>query len=156
MEITELRKLIAATGKKKRRPALRHPVKVGGQTIYLTDEGLEQYTVAEWLRAYKVKFLHVPNEGKRHPKEGMMLKMLGLEPGASDFLIFSMSPQLAQCPGICLEMKTATGVATENQLTFLREMRCLGWLTFIAYGANAAIEFLENHGYGRGLCSKKS
>jgi len=131
---------------KKRASAFKHAVQYGRHTINLTDEGLEQYTVAQWLRWKGYKFLHIPNERKCSFLEGIMLKMLGLEPGAADFLIFSTPPNFA-FKGVALEMKSLTGTATANQQEWHAGMSAIGWLTCIAQGSKTAISFLENHGY---------
>jgi hypothetical protein len=143
-------------GARKRASALKHEITVrtdNGKTVTvkLTDEGLEQYNTAEWMRLYRLSFLHIPNEGRRNPREGLALKILGLTPNASDFLIFTIPPRFPHAPGVCLEMKSLTGKATPGQTEWLAGMASLGWITKIAQGANEAINFLEWLGYNRRL-----
>ncbi len=120
--------------------------KVNG--ICFTDEGLEQYTVAEWLRAHKIMFLHIPNEARRDRRLGMMLKMLGLEAGASDILIFDSPPKHASLKGVAIEMKTKKGKPTSSQIEWLEKISLRGWSIAICYGADDAISLLKSLGYG--------
>ena len=131
---------------KPRNSAYKHNV----NGIWLTDEGLEQWTVAEWLRFHKVMFLHSPNEGKRDKRLGQMLKMLGLEPGAADIIIFDSPPgPAAFYRGTAIEMKTKTGKATLSQKDWLAELAKRGWYVAICNGSNEAIELLEELAYDR-------
>lgn len=154
--MSRFRQLIAQAnaGAPKRASALKHPitVRIPGKkpvTVKLTDEGLEQYNTAEWMRLYRLQFIHVPNERKSSPQEGLMMKILGLEPGASDFLIFTIPPRFPNAPGVALEMKSLTGKASPNQKEWLAGMEQLGWVTKVAQGADDAIQFLTWLGYDR-------
>ena len=135
--------------KKKRASALKHPVKYGRATIKLTDEGLEQFTVAEWLRAHRINFFHVPNEARRHGLEKLALHALGAVPGVADLIILDPPPNLPQCCGTALEMKSRKGKATSAQIAWLVEAHKRGWYAVICRGADEAIKVLEMAGYGQ-------
>jgi|GEM_PF-1792814 hypothetical protein len=63
-----------------------------------------QITCADWLRNRRVQFIHVPNEGKRTVIAGRLLKLMGMVPGAADFIVFGR-PDQSWFPGICAELK---------------------------------------------------
>ena len=145
-------KAVDAANKKsvkvRRASAFKHRVQIGRSTIMLTNEGLEQYTVAQWLRwkGYPGQFLHVPNERKCSVQEMIMLKALGLEPGAADFLIFVTPPNFA-FKGFAIEMKAEGGTMTTNQAEWAHTMRGIGWRVETCYGADTAIKLLQEAGY---------
>ena len=74
--------------------------------------------VADIIRFYRVDGLiafHIPNEGRRSPREGAFLKRMLMLPGAPDFSITT--------PGghqHWLELKTETGRTTKEQRAFER------------------------------------
>lgn len=141
--------LPSAAGRKTRKSALKHPIQYGRATINLTDEGLEQYTVVCWLRAHNIRFIHVPNEARRHGLEMLMLHALGAVPGASDLLIFDHPPEKPEYCGVAIEMKSKTGKETENQTDFRLMLQDCGWYTACCKGADEAIRLLVALGYGR-------
>lgn len=136
-------------GKKKRASAFKHRVQIGRSTIMLTDEGLEQYTVAQWLRYKEILFLHIPNERRCSVQEMVMLKALGLEPGANDLLIFDVTTrmEIEGHRGIAIEMKSLTGTARPNQIGWSDRMKSCYWLTVVCRGADEAITFLKEWGF---------
>jgi hypothetical protein len=161
---TNLQTLIAAnakSGKKKRATAFKHRVTTQivvierGRpvtkfvTVYLTDEGIEQYCVAEWLRLYKINFTHAANEGRRSPQDGFMLKLLGLEAGTSDLIILTTPPFLPCKKGVVIEMKSSTGKPTPDQLAWQEKAKQDGFIARICYSGKEAIDFLQQFGYGQ-------
>ncbi len=139
------------TLKNPRKSALKHPVQLSRNlTLYLTDEGLEQLQVANWLRFHNIMFLHIPNESRRHKLEGITLRLLGLTSGAFDILIFDTPPNYPDKKGFALEMKAKKGAKpTDNQVNWQSQITKRDWLTAICYGAEEAIKVLEDAGYGQ-------
>lgn len=135
--------------KKKRASPLKYQVNYGGYKFRLSEEGMCCLPFADWLRAHKIKFLHIPNEGKRHPLEGLAQKALGLNPSASDYLILSKVPLHPEARGVFIEMKTLKGTATEGQLKFLDSVKEEGNIGTVCYGCDDAIKFMESLGFGR-------
>lgn len=135
--------------KPKRASAFKHSVRIGRATVKMTDEGIEQYALAEWLRLHKIFALHIPNEGKRSFQEGLMLKALGLEPGAADYIILQSPPDLPGCKGVCIEMKSKTGKATDAQKEWLTKARANGFLAQVCNSGEEAITALKKLGFGR-------
>ncbi len=117
-------------------------VPFGKTRIYFTEEGWQQYQLANWLRDNNITFIHVPNEGHRTNLQGIMLKLIGLEAGVADFLIFDIPPN-GKFHGIAIEMKANKNKkCTEAQIKWLQQIEKCGWITKIAYSANEAIRFL--------------
>jgi hypothetical protein len=152
-----LKDLIAAanakSGKKKRATAFKHRVtpKVNGKfvTVYLTDEGIEQLAVADFCRLFKINFIHPPNERKTSPQDGFMLKLLGLAPGTSDLIILTTPPFLPCKKGVVIEMKSATGKPTPDQIEWQKRAALDGFIPRICYSGREAIDFLQQFGYGQ-------
>jgi hypothetical protein len=155
---TDLKELIEKKnggGKPRRASAFKHVVRIGRATVKMTDEGIEQYVLAEWLKLHKIFALHIPNEGKRSFQEGLMLKALGLEPGAADYLILQSPPDLPGCKGVCIEMKSKTGKATDAQSAWLIRAREHGFLAQVCNSGEEAIRVLQGLGYGRRPSNRK-
>jgi hypothetical protein len=134
--------------KNKRRSALKHALNLGkGLTLYFTDEGIEQKTVADWLRWRRIMFIHPANEARRHRLEAISLKLLGLEPGVADIIIFDTPPHRPHMKGCCIEMKSAKGKPTSAQVAWLDEAEKRGFLVCICYSADEAIGWLQGLGY---------
>lgn len=135
--------------KPKRASAFKHRIQIGRSSIMLTDEGLEQYTVAQWLRLKDILFLHIPNERKCSAPEMVMLKAMGLEPGANDLLIFDVTWKLGVegYTGVAIEMKSATGKLQDNQKVWLEKMAQRKWLTAVCHGSAEAISLLTEWGF---------
>lgn len=130
------------------------PKKIALESI--PDESDEQSTVADWLDIHKVFYTATMAGSYLHPATYNRMKRMGLKKGVSDFLIFTKPPayfmdevkQYKYC-GVCLEMKRKKGgIISDDQKQWLYKMALLGWLPFVANGADEAINFLEQCGYG--------
>lgn len=139
----------APTDKKPRASALKHIVQYGRMRLRFTDEGIESLAVAQWMTAHGLFYIHIPNEGKRNRLEAICMKMLGLDPGAADYLIFDSPPKDPSAKGTAFEMKSKTGKITDNQITWLKKIIGYKWVSFVAYGADDAIQKLTELGYNR-------
>jgi hypothetical protein len=70
------------------------------------------------------------------------LKAEGLRPGVLDlFLPCARGGAF----GMYIEMKTKTGKLSDNQKEFIVNVEKEGYVCFVAYGADEAIEFLEKY-----------
>ena len=112
------------------------------------SEDAEHLAVARYLNLLGLRFIHVPNEGKRSPKAGARLKAMGMKAGFPDFCIFD-APPLAPCAkGVCIELKRQKGgKVSDEQRYWLAELEIRGWRTTVAEGANEAIEYLRDLGW---------
>lgn len=134
--------------KKPRRSPFKYGVKCGRNfTVHFGEEGSHCLTVADFLRQNGVTFIHVPNERKSTKHDIVALKMLGMEPGASDYLIFNTPPNFPHFKGLALEMKAPKGRTTANQEQWQQKIKECGWMVAVCYGASDAIDVLTAAGY---------
>lgn len=112
--------------RKARKPRPRYPT-----------ESQEMQALAQYLDAKGYLWCHVPNEGRRSPRNGARLKREGVKRGVPDVLVFAPR-QLA------IELKRVKGKpATDEQTAWLYQLSKAGWKTFVANGSEAAIEFVN-------------
>jgi hypothetical protein len=114
------------------------------------DECLE---LVDWLNGWSITYVHIPNEGLRSVIEGQRLGKIGLHKGFSDYLVFASIRQQEErgSPGVALEMKRLEGSDfSDEQQEWLDRMEALGWDSAVGYGAQDAIEQLQELGYGLG------
>ena len=111
-------------------------------------EAQEQRRLAEWLYVRKLVWVHVPNEGKRSPRTGRMLKLTGMQAGFPDVVLFSAPPNKPSARGAAIELKRVKGSKTSvEQMEWLLALGECGWETYLARGADAAIAWLTELGY---------
>ena len=114
-------------------------------------EEQEQLALVQWLELHKVKFTHVPNEGRHKVQYRVKQKQLGVKPGIPDILIFDPPPACPENVGTAIELKRRKGGrVTPEQSAWLCILKDRGWAVAVCQGAMEAIEFLESLGYGRG------
>lgn len=88
-------------------------------------------------------YLHIPNEGKRSPREGHILKRMGLTPGAPDWLLIWYSRML-RCKQIgFLEMKSAKGVLSKSQVDFRQKCKANGIRYDIVRAVSDGIDIMK-------------
>lgn len=113
----------------------------------------EQVAVIDWIFLQSAKHpeldltFAVPNGamlggGRIGAIRANTLKAEGLRPGAPDLVIPSARGGYF---GVFLEMKTKTGKLSENQEQFIVNAEKQGYMCFVAYGADEAIEMLEGY-----------
>lgn len=113
-------------------------------------EETEQMTVIDWLRWNKILFSATANGIYTHPVSMSKMKRLGVAVGLPDILIFTPPPTYPGVVGVSIEMKRRKGgVVSQEQLEWKEKLKAVGWLTYIALGADQAIEILEACGYGK-------
>lgn len=101
----------------------------------------EQVKLANYLDAKGYCWCHVPNGGNRNAVTGAKLKRQGVKPGVPDVLIFETKG------GIAIELKRKSGKPSDvrdTQKEWLNALSNRGWQTKVAYGADEAIDYLEN------------
>ena len=102
----------------------------------MDSEEKEQMKLAAYLDGRKFLWCHVPNGGHRRKVVAASLKRQGVKSGVPDVLIFA--PIQA---AIELKRKSGGSVNT-NQRKWLSALGNAGWETYIARGADKAIEWL--------------
>jgi hypothetical protein len=108
----------------------------------LPPEIIEQIKVHEWVKQRtNLPFIHVPNEAKRSPSLGAVLKRMGLRAGVSDIFIPRAKDNFH---GLWIELKMKGNRPTENQLQFIADMKNEGYEAMVCYESAAAIEAIKN------------
>lgn len=119
-----------------------------GRVVLIPSEEDEHITVADWLRARRVFFIHVPNEGKHKPQYRKKQARMGLLPGVADFLIFDKPKNGRSSVGTAMELKALDGrPPSREQLNFLDALEAVDWETGWHRGADEAIRWLTELGY---------
>lgn len=114
----------------------------------IPTEASEMLRVAQYLNARKIFWIHCPNEGRRSFRQGRMLKAQGMRAGVADVLILDGAPKFPECRGIAIELKRIKGgVVSPMQKQFLDDCEERNWVTYIAKGADDAIDFLQRLGF---------
>ena len=112
-------------------------------------EETEQMTVVDWLKWHGVLFSASANGIYTHPASMSRMKRLGVAVGLPDILIFTPPPAYKGIVGVSIEMKRRKGgIVSQEQLEWKEKLQKVGWLTYIALGADQAIGILEACGYG--------
>ncbi len=107
--------------------------------------------VADYLRAVGARWLHPPNEGKRHPGKAAAMRRDGLlQPGAPDIFIFEKyaleGSKSIDGFGIVIELKRIGGhKPSDEQYRWLYDLSERGMLTTVCYGSRSVIDFLLKH-----------
>ena len=102
----------------------------------MDSEEKEQMKLAAYLDGQKFLWCHVPNGGHRRKIVAASLKRQGVKSGVPDVLIFA--PIQA-----AIELKRKSGGSVSaNQRKWLDALGNAGWNTYIARGADKAIEWL--------------
>lgn len=142
------------------------------------SENGEARVLADWLRharirGRRVRFAHIANEAtSRHPAVSAILRAMGLESGAPDYVIFSRPAPVCvkgwpawmlegahprawhdtvAFGGVALELKAATRPSVsrnqEEADKFLEDLRTEGWFAVRVLGAARAVAILERLGF---------
>jgi hypothetical protein len=82
--------------------------------------------------------IHIPNGGKRNPREAARLKAMGVKPGVSDYFLpvtmWKDSFGFGTYNGLWLEMKVKGGQFSASQRDWQDAMRMQGYKCVVAYG----------------------
>lgn len=114
----------------------------------LKPETKEQIKLYQFLRLQKnlrrCSFT-IPNDGKRSPRMGELMKRAGMRPGASDNFIAKVTKRYA---GLFIEMKAKdkNGVyrkPTQLQMEFIEDMLSEGYYACVCNGADDAIAVVQ-------------
>lgn len=106
-------------------------------------------TVMEWVRHHpyiKKLVIHFPNEGKRTPRYGKMLKDLGMRKGVSDLLI---TMQKHGYGGAWIELKSKDGVLSKEQKEFLADMKAQNYYTAVTWSLDEALDTISWYCFGK-------
>lgn len=93
------------------------------------------------LRPTNACLFHPPNGGLRNKRVAELLKLMGVLPGVSDFIVLLRGGRVA-----CLELKTKTGRLSQDQQAFGMNCKLLGIPYEIARTLEEALDCLKLFG----------
>ena len=112
--------------------------------VLVPTERQEHLAFMDWVRRQpKIRdvLVHIPNEGKRSPVAGHILRRMGLKSGVSDFLLAMPS---SRYHALWIELKRKEGGREmPAQVEWIDKMRSLGYAAFFCYGCDSAIETVK-------------
>lgn len=118
-------------------------------TEIIPTEEQEQLALVQWLELHKIRYTHVPNEGKHKVQYRAKQKRLGVKPGVPDILIFDRPPRYPENVGVAIELKRQKGGrVTPEQIAWLEDLKARGWAVAVCQGAMEAIRVLQELGFG--------
>ena len=89
---------------------------------------------------------HVPNEGKRSPVMGSMLKRAGLKSGVPDLILpVARRYNEEDLHGLFIELKNGNKKPTLNQVWWLEHLADQGYYACVCTSADAAIYILAEY-----------
>jgi hypothetical protein len=91
---------------------------------YVGTENNMQITVARYLDALGVLWMHPANEIKAKPVYMAKRKAIGVKPGVSDILIFEPRGKYI---GLALELKVGYNLPSEHQQQWMDDLEQRGW-----------------------------
>ena len=112
------------------------------------SEDTEQIAVISWARWQQQKYPelellhHCPNGGSRNKAEAVKLKQMGVLAGIPDL---SLPVPKGIYNGLYIEMKYDNGSLQDSQKQILRELAAVGHYCAVCYGAEEAIQILEEY-----------
>lgn len=107
-----------------------------------SSEAEEQITVIEYCDLKGIPIYHIANEGKRTRYTGDLLKRMGMRRGVPDLCV--PLPK-GKFHGFYIEMKSASGKATNEQISWLKRLKENGYATAICHGADEAINLIDKY-----------
>ncbi len=107
----------------------------------------DEHSKALWTWAQTVPMLrtllfHIPNGGKRDPREAKKLKDMGVRAGVSDYCL---PVARGEYHGMFLELKVGDNTETSSQQLFGIKVRGMGYYYVVAYGWEAAAKEFTNY-----------
>jgi hypothetical protein len=104
------------------------------------SETAESIALAKWLEASGLPFTHVANGKHRTEIEGYHLKLMGVQPGFPDYLIFEPTRAIYSGVSCAIELKRRSGGRVEpEQEQWLAKLAALGWIGIVARGCQEAV-----------------
>lgn len=106
------------------------------------SEAQEQKAVIAYCDEAGIPIFHIPNGGKRNPREASNLKAQGVRAGVPDLFV----PIAANGRhGLFIEMKAAKGRVSDKQREWLGLLDSQGYRTAVCFGAGQAIDVLKGY-----------
>jgi hypothetical protein len=114
----------------------------------------EQATLVRWLKAHGVRYNANLEGVNRHFAARSAALHAGMRRGRPDIEVLSVPPLRPDIRGVAIELKRRKGPGSsprvsQEQVDRLAEYREEGWLAEVHYGADSAIRWLGQLGFGR-------
>ena len=123
--------------------------------------------LADWMRAHRITFVHIPNgelrpakenkHGKRYSIIGQKLLKMGVQPDFPDYLILQPPPNVLGCMCAAFELKRSGEKLRDGQRSWLRLLKTLDFavptdphgIPRELAGYDDAVQQLQLWGYGK-------
>lgn len=113
-------------------------------------EEREQARLIKWTHMPAVRAIapalaflfHCPNGGKRDGITGGQMRALGVKPGVPDLL---MPVPIGAFNGLAIEMKSASGTASDEQKRWMAALDAYGWRVELCRSADEARQVLISY-----------
>lgn len=108
----------------------------------LSEESIQK-TVIHRIRIdplLRKLIIHIPNEGKRSPRYGKLLKDMGLREGVFDLQVLMARRGFI---GAWIELKSQDGKLTQAQKEFQKDMHEQNYFTAVCHSIEEAIQVIE-------------
>ena len=108
----------------------------------ISEESIQKsivHTAMEHPKLCKL-VLHFPNEGKRSPRYGKLMKDLGMRPGVADLFLPAGRHGFI---GAWIEVKSVGGTVSPLQKLFLEDMAAENYFTAVCWSINEGLNLLE-------------
>lgn len=126
---------------------LRYLTPPTSRTIKFSPEDRLSYEVNVYIRHLNLEGklravgVHIGNEGKRSPAAAHKLKMMGMLPGAADWVFMAYGRNL------CIELKVKDGKQSDNQLDFERYCQYSGVPYYVCHSVPEVERYLRQFGF---------
>lgn len=115
----------------------------------MTQEQTLHIAVAQYIRHQypNILFCHVPNGGKRNPREAGKLKAMGTHAGMPDLLIFERKfhKDKTNTTGLYIELKVGKNKPDPAQLKTMQLMDSNGWKGAVCYTYETAKKLIDEY-----------
>jgi len=121
--------------------------KKGGNNLNHYEDN-EQATLFEWAAFQSSKYpelsllFHIPNGGKRNPREAARFKRMGVKPGVPDLFL---PVARGGFHGLFVELKSKGGRLSEYQRQWLSKMSAEGYAACVCFGFDEARRDILNY-----------
>lgn len=109
---------------------------------YVGTEANMQITVATYLNALGVLWMHAPNEIKAKPMYMAKRKAMGVKPGVPDILIFEPRGKHV---GLAIELKVGYNLPSEHQQQWFDDLEARGWAVYWSRSLDEVLHIIDNY-----------
>ena len=136
-------------GERLQKPAASKRKSKKKKSKWVSEES-EQLRLVTVLRKLNLCFMHAPLGGGRNIVAAARMKRMGAKKGHPDLVVYNTPPNARNKKGLAIELKRAKPApssVSKEQREWLEQLNEQGWECRICYGADEAIEFLNEMGW---------